>query len=113
MINSTVVPFCAAARLGTGYGEFPAPVGGLHDGPVGPGKPAPLITGAEPGAGHRAARGVEPAAQDDLGAPFRSARHIGDEVVELFGSRVDPQPDLVVIKAFHGASLVVGPIRQA
>src|SRR5262249_61277376 len=59
----------AAAGFGAGEGELLTPLGGLHDWLVGPGSPAPLVAGAEPGAGRRAGRAVEPAARDDLRAP--------------------------------------------
>src|SRR5215472_4058467 len=103
----------AAAGFGAGDGELLAPLGGLHDWLVGPGKPAPLVAGAEPGTGHRADRAVDPAARDDLRAPLRGARDVGDQVVEQFGRGLDAQPDLVVIKTVHGRLLPEGLTRDS
>src|SRR5215471_8891562 len=103
----------AAAGFGAGEGELLAPLGGLHDWLVGPGSPAPLVAGAEPGAGHRAGRAVEPAARDDFGTPLRGARDVGDQVIEQFGRGLDAQPDLVVIKTVHGRLLPEGLTRDS
>jgi hypothetical protein len=59
-----------------------------------------------PGTGPRAASSQRHEMTSGLHSGVRG--HVGDQVVERFGSRADPQPDLVVVKAFHDASFVIG-----